>query len=298
MWVSAGVLRSAAVRNALKSCAALMVFTTLMLSPGVSQAQTLEANQFSCGVPQEIAWSDGLANVFTLALSRPTGVRIVLLGSSSTEGTGASKKDKTFARHLESELKSAWGKKRITIFNAGRGGETATRMMARLKKDVLRRKPHLVIWQTGVNDAMRRVDPVKFERLLREGIHRMRNDNIDVVLVDMQDFPRAARIKRYSEYLKIMDRVAQSEGVPLLHRFRIMKYLARVRPGGLKTLLAKDQFHMNDVSHKCIGQILADGLQSLNGGVNGVVRSSAGHEGEGQSKTTLKVSAEKPQFDP
>lgn len=241
-----------------------MALTTHAATPAAA-ADVVRNDSFSCGVPANVAWSSRPANVFSVALAQPTPVRIVMLGSSSTAGTGTSKGGISFGRQMERDLKKMFGKDKIVVSNAGRGGETAARMFARLNNDVLKRNPHLVIWQTGVNDALRRVDPIKFENLLRDGIRILHERKIDVVLVDMQDFPRAARVKRYRDYLTIMDRVAKSEGVPLLHRFRIMNYLARSHKGGLSTLLAADQFHMNDLGHKCIGEILADGLRNLGG---------------------------------
>lgn len=254
-----------ALRSGVISAALAAAVLIVPASTPAEAADVVGQDNFSCGVPANVAWSGRPANVFSVALAQSAPVRIVMLGSSSTAGTGTSKGGISFGRQMERDLKKMFGKDKIVVSNAGRGGETASRMFARLNNDVLKRNPHLVIWQTGVNDALRRVDPIKFENLLRDGIRILREHKIDVVLVDMQDFPRAARVKRYRDYLSIMDRVAKSEDVPLLHRFRIMNYLARSRKGGLSTLLAADQFHMNDLGHKCIGEILADGLRSLGG---------------------------------
>jgi lysophospholipase L1-like esterase len=134
-------------------------------------------------------------------------------------------------------------------------------MLPRIKKDVLPRKPTLVIWQTGVNDAMRSVDLEKFRKTVLRGIDLLQKQNIDVVLFDMQYFPRAEKVRDFARYLVAMRQIAESRKVPILQRYAIMKHLVTSAQFTARQLLAKDLFHPSDVTYGCLGRLMADALQ-------------------------------------
>ena len=232
-------------------------------TPASAGSATGEARNYACGVPARLAWSRAPVRAFAAAVARHHAVTIVALGSSSTQGAGASSASQSYPARLEAELKGMFRSTPVVVVNAGIGGQTAAQMLNRLEHDVLRFKPQLVIWQTGVNDVISGVGARQFEATLRLGINQMKQRGIDVVLVDQQDFPGSARLAEFDVYLQVMSRVAAEEGAPLLRRHRIMQHLAGAEPGGLNRLLATDRFHMNDIAHSCVGLILADGLKDL-----------------------------------
>ena len=60
------------------------------------------------------------------------------MGSSSTEGIGASAPDRTYPARLEALLRARWpGMPAVTVLNQGIGGQTVDAMLARLDTDVL-----------------------------------------------------------------------------------------------------------------------------------------------------------------
>jgi lysophospholipase L1-like esterase len=135
-------------------------------------------------------------------------------------------------------------------------------MLPRIKKDVLPRKPTLVIWQTGVNDAMRSVDLEKFRKTVLRGIDLLQKKNIDVVLLDMQYFPRAEKLRDFARYLVAMRQIAEARKVPIVQRYAIMKHLVTSAQFTARQLLAKDLFHPNDLTYGCLGRLMAEALQS------------------------------------
>lgn len=198
----------------------------------------------------------------TQAIAAKKPVRIVALGSSSTQGIGASSPKACYPVQLQSELRRRFPGSKIRVDNLGIGGELATDMLPRIQKDVLPREPTVVIWQTGVNDAVRHVDLEKFRRTVFRGIDKLRKNGIDVVLLDSQYFPRAEKIHGFGRYVRAMRQIAKDRKVPLLQRFAIMRHWvksARYRP---REVLAKDLFHPNDVTYGCLGRFLADAMQA------------------------------------
>ena len=198
---------------------------------------------------------------FSAALAGNKPIRIVALGSSSTQGIGASSPKSCYPVRLQAELQRRFPDSKIRVDNLGIGGQLATDMLPRIKKDVLPRKPTLVIWQTGVNDAMRSVDLEKFRKTVLRGIDLLQKQNIDVVLLDMQYFPRAEKVRNFARYLVAMRQIAEARKVPILQRYAIMKHLVTSAQFTARQLLAKDLFHPNDVTYGCLGRLMADALQ-------------------------------------
>jgi lysophospholipase L1-like esterase len=198
---------------------------------------------------------------FSTALAAKEPVRIVALGSSSTQGIGASSPKTSYPVMLQAELRRRFPDSKITVDNRGVGGQLATHMLRRMKKDVLSRRPTLVIWQTGVNDAVRHVNVDKFRETVLRGIDMLQEAGIDVVLLDMQYFPRAEKVRDFTRYLVAMRQIAEARKVPIVQRYAIMKHLVTSAQFTPRQLLAADLFHPNDVTYGCLGRLMADALQ-------------------------------------
>ena len=126
---------------------------------------------------------------------------------------------------------------------------------------MIARQPTLVIWQTGVNDALRAVPVDKFRATVNAGIDELQAAGIDVVLLDMQYFPRAEKVRDFPRFLVAMRQIAEQRRIPILQRFAIMKHLVTSAQYTPQQLLAADQFHPNDISYGCLGRMMADALQ-------------------------------------
>ncbi len=199
--------------------------------------------------------------VLAARLNAKKPVVIVALGSSSTQGIGASGPLATYPVRLQAELRQRFPASEISVINAGVGGQLAGDMLARLGKDVLALKPTLVIWQTGVNDAMRGADVTEFRKTVQTGVARMHAAGTDVILLDMQYFPGAEKVRDFPRFLVAMRQIADQQQVPIMQRFAIMKHLVTSAQYTARQILAADQFHPNDLSYGCLGHMLADALQ-------------------------------------
>jgi len=220
----------------------------------------LAEDDASCRAPAELAYFGTTLPVLTKALQSGEPVRIVALGSSSTQGAGASSKKACYPARLQAELRERFPKRDITVINLGIGGELASDMVERIGEEVLPAKPHLVIWQTGVNDALRKIDLIEFREQVREGLALLRAAGTDVVLLDQQYFPKGAKLPLYLEYVASMQDISKKQGVPLLRRFEIMEHLVSSAQFDINDLLAADRFHQNDAGYRCLGRLMADAI--------------------------------------
>jgi lysophospholipase L1-like esterase len=188
-------------------------------------------------------------------------IRIVALGSSSTAGSGASSPHASYPAQLDDELERRFDGWDFKVTNLGVGGQLAAEMLERMDKHVLPREPHLVLWQTGVNDAIRDVGVERYRQTLRAGIEKLRHHGIDVILVQMQFYPKSERVAGYRDYLMAMHEVAAQEEVPVFRRFSIMKHFIKSGQFTAAQLLSPDLFHMNDLSYGCLAGMMADAIE-------------------------------------
>ena len=196
-------------------------------------------------------------------MAKSRDIDIIALGSSSTAGSGSSSPLLAYPARLNVELDRRFPGKVFHVDNQGAGGQTARDMLERIHRYIagLRRAPTMVIWQTGVNDAMQDVGLAEFSSVLERGILDLRAAGIDVVLVDMQYFPRSERVAVYGDYLRAMRQVAEQHKVPLFQRFSIMKHLVKSGQHTTEELLAPDNFHLNDLSYGCLADLMADAIE-------------------------------------
>ncbi len=189
-------------------------------------------------------------------------VAIVAFGSSSTFGTGASTPAATYPARLEAELARVFPATPVAIANAGVVGDTAAMMLDRLDRDVIAKRPDVVIWQVGANDIEKAVPRDLLKAQIREGVLRMKTAGADVVLMETQWYPRLGEQSDWPGYRSDLRAVAIETGAPLIQRYEMMK--GWIDSGLFKEsdLLAADRFHMKDLSYGCLARSLAAELRA------------------------------------
>jgi acyl-CoA thioesterase-1 len=241
------------------------VSAQVVTSPSATGNQNAQAGaqtaKRTCLVPKELGRFTAPLPNLTHAVTATSGIHIIALGSSSTAGSGASSQLASYPARLDAELDRRFPRKDFIVTNYGTGGQLARDMLTRIREDVLLQKPALVIWQTGVNDAVQDVGVETFQETLETGIRELKTAGIDIVLVDMQFYPRSERVAVYGDYLKAMRVVAQGQNIPLFGRFAIMKHLVKSGQYTTDQLLAPDNFHLNDLSYGCLADLLADAIE-------------------------------------
>ncbi len=210
-----------------------------------------------CAIPAELGGLTAPLPRVAARLSAGLPLTIVALGSSSTEGFGASAPDHAYPHRLGALLRARFPGVPLRILNRGVGGEVATEMLARLDRDVLAEKPDLVIWQLGTNSVLQGRDPVGDAETARRGIERIRSAGADVMLMDLQYAPAVLLHPRYRDMLHVLAAVADSEDVALIRRFGMMRHWAEDGAMSLRVMLARDRLHMSDASYDCLARQVA-----------------------------------------
>jgi lysophospholipase L1-like esterase len=108
-------------------------------------------------------------------------VRIVCFGDSVTGIYNHSGGRRAWPDMLGIALRKTYPKAKLEVFNAGISGNTTARALARLDRDVLALKPHLVVVMFGLNDITLQ-QPKKYHDDLCAIVRRCRSGGAAVVL--------------------------------------------------------------------------------------------------------------------
>ncbi|MBL8806098.1 MAG: SGNH/GDSL hydrolase family protein [Rhodospirillales bacterium] len=190
-------------------------------------------------------------------LAEGTTLTVVALGSSSTAGVGASSPAQTYPARLEAELHALLPHMSVTVINRGVSGEEANDMFRRLERDVIAAEPDLLIWQAGVNAAIKDTPIDQFAEVMSAGIDKVRGHGIDVMLMGPQNAPRYVNAPHRREYSDNLMLLSRTKDVPIFPRFRIMNHWQASGQIVAKDAIAADKLHMTDASYYCIAQLLA-----------------------------------------
>jgi acyl-CoA thioesterase-1 len=185
---------------------------------------------------------------------------IVAMGSSSTLGVGASSPAFSYPSRLEQELRQQFPGVEIRVVNHGIGGQDVPEELTRLGRDVIAEHPDLVVWQVGTNAVLRRDDLSADEQLISRGVTLMKENGIDIVLMDLQYAPRVLARPASAEMERLIAEIARRTQVGLFRRFEIMKEWDRTQQLAPASTIGHDGLHMTDASYACLANQLAEAL--------------------------------------
>jgi lysophospholipase L1-like esterase len=201
------------------------------------------------------------------AVTLRKGDRIVFLGDSITQGGGGPKGYVTLIKKALAEKHPGQG---IEVINAGISGNKVPDLQRRLQRDVLDKKPTVVVIYIGINDVWHgERDPArgtpkdKYEAGLKEIIDKIKAAGARVrlctpsVIGEKPDGsnPLDARLDEYAE---ISRKVAKEEGVPLCDlRKAFLGYLKEHNPEKKERgVLTGDRVHLNDAGNKLVAETI------------------------------------------
>ena|SRR5215468_8845049 len=160
---------------------------------------------------------------FAAALLGKDPPRIVAMGSSSTAG----REDVVpYPSRLEMYLRRKYNNPRIDVINRGRGGEEADDELLRFDADIFAEKPSLAIWQVGTNAVFQNRDIDKVAAKIAEGLARLREHPLDVVMMDPQYVPAMLGDKAAASdrIVSLIAAAAAKAQVSVFRRWALMQY--------------------------------------------------------------------------
>jgi acyl-CoA thioesterase-1 len=212
--------------------------------------------EHQCRASRELLDVGNPLDIARTAVADERELRIVAMGSSSTQGYGASNPQFAYPAQLKMKLEAAMPGIKVHVWNKGVGGEDAAEMVNRMRADVKAEQAHIVIWQVGTNSAIRRDPLAKFAEKLRAGIDIGHSLGANFVMMNLQYVPAVVALPDEEEYARVMADVAKEKSVGLFRRFEIMRsWYDDGMP--YAQFVTNDGLHLNDFGQKCIGKLLS-----------------------------------------
>lgn len=259
MSARTGLLRATGIPAAL-----LFLHLSAFPAPAAAQearpAPPQPQGRLDCTAPDEITRFKAKLPNTARAIRRGARLTVVAIGSSSTEGVGASDPDRSYPVQLARALTRHWPKLDITVVNKGIGGEDAQAMLTRFETDVLAYAPQLVVWQVGSNYALRSDDLPAYAAILRQGVNRLKSAKTDIILMDLQYAPKVLDKPAHRRVIATMGALANDLSVAVFRRYDIMRYWISSGKYRMEDVINRDRLHMNDTSYACIARLLADSV--------------------------------------
>jgi isoamyl acetate esterase len=215
---------------------------------------------------------------FTFVLARSEGPialkkgdRIVFLGDSITQAGVGPKGYVTLIRKTLNEKRKDLG---IEVIGAGVSGNKVPNLQARLDKDVLAKKPTLVVIYIGINDVWHgEKDPArgtskeKFEEGLKDIIGKITKAGARVLLCtpsvigEKKDGANSLDA-RLDEYADISRKVAKELKVPLcdLRRAFVDHLKSSNADNKDRGVLTSDRVHLNEAGNRFVADAMLKSL--------------------------------------
>lgn len=254
-----GVIRLQALSLVRRGVTPLAFAAALVLSAAAQAAGP------ACEAPQDLL---RLANPLTHLGGKLAGnapITIVAIGSSSTQGAGASSPANAYPSRLQVELQRHFPRNKIVVVNQGVGGEEVPDMLKRFDSAVIAVKPDLVLWQLGTNSVIRGHMTTMQGDLIRAGLKKIRSTGADVVLIDPQYAPKVIDKPEAGRMVELIAATAKAENVDLFRRFDVMKRWHHVDHIGFEAFVSPDGLHMNDWSYACMARALGRAIAEAAG---------------------------------
>lgn len=199
------------------------------------------------------------------------GERIVFLGDSITAG-GVSPKG--YVTLIKKELTEKHKDLGIEVIGAGISGNKVPDLQRRLEKDVLARKPTLVVIYIGINDVWhgekdpsRGTSPEKFEGGLKEIIGKIHDAGARVILctpsVIGEKTAKGNNLdEKLDEYSEISRKVARDTKVQLCDlRQAFLNHLKTNNPDNKASgILTGDRVHLNEAGNRFVADVMLKSL--------------------------------------
>lgn len=210
-----------------------------------------------CIVPDSLVTQSQPLQHVAFKLRNDLPIKIVAVGSSSTQGHGASGPSHSYPSRLAVELSELWPRAQITVVNRGVGGERTAQMMARFERDVVAEKPDLVIWQVGTNESLAGDTIHSMSELILEGIDTLETAGADVIIMSPQYAPRFNERADHLLRVEAVRAAAREKNVGVFRRFEIMQNWIARENMTMAAMISNDGLHMNDLSYGCTAHLLA-----------------------------------------
>ena len=159
--------------------------------------------------------------------------------------------------HMVESLRAASPGATVRLTQHAARAETATEMLAVLRRELAAHAYQLVLWQTGTVEAVRKLPPEQFRQTLADGAGAVAASGADLVLIDV---PYSRLLESNSDlqpYRAALQDVADSGAAVLFRRYDLMRQWAKTGEIDLEEAAKHERTHTAERLRACLGEALA-----------------------------------------
>jgi hypothetical protein len=209
-----------------------------------------------CHVPASMIADPSLLRRTAGRLKAERVLRIVVLGTATAAGAGATGPAQAWPQRLEEELKLRFPQATLEVTVKAKAYDTAQRMLARMD-EVIALRPHLVIWETGTAEAVRGLNIEDFVAALRDGIDRLAETRADILLVEPQYARKTAMMINFAPYLDAIAQVGNMRDLIVFPRYAVMRWWSEHDQIVVDNLPVNTMAETADKVYDCVARLLA-----------------------------------------
>jgi acyl-CoA thioesterase I len=224
----------------------------------IAPAGRAYAETDDCATPPDMTETDATLPHLAERLKAHQAATIVAIGGASTIGQAAGSPDLSYPHRLGQDLAQSFPDSKITVINKGVPRQSAKQMYDRFATDVFPEEPAMVIWEVGINDAVRGTDIDDFAATLQSGVDELKNRAIDTILVDMQFSRSSSTVINFEGYLNALHRVGDLADVYVFPRYEMMRYWSEQNVFNFDDVAAEDRAKLAARVYECLGLKLAE----------------------------------------
>lgn len=224
-------------------------------APEVARTETV-----ACTAPPELTRAGFGLPLLAKSLKEKTPTTILVLNSTASVAkkrageAGAEAVARSFPSFIEETLKARYPDGGVKVITRNEPRRTAVQVVEALPRLLEEVKPALLIWQTGIYDAIYGADAGDFSDAVAQGIDLAHAAGADVIMVGPQFSPRTDFAFEVSPYNSTLRWAARTAGVPFFDRYALMRFWAEDRIFDLDAVRPEPSLYEN--VHRCIGRLL------------------------------------------
>jgi acyl-CoA thioesterase I len=236
----------------------LLAFCVLAAALAAIPARLFAGPTHDCSAPAELVQDPSPLPRTAAKVKSKEKLKIVAIGGGSTAGTAAGDPKKAWPQRLAEVLEERFPGLPVEVVNQGMSRQLAQQMLDRFPTDVIAEKPTLVVWETGITDAVQGVEVDEFTHTLQTGVERLREAKLDIILMDMQYSRGGSTVINYERYLEAMRRVADVNDVVLFSRWDVMRHWTETGAFDFEHVPRVERAQRASIYYNCLAERLAD----------------------------------------
>jgi hypothetical protein len=216
----------------------------ILLAAALLAAFAAPALAQGCPAPGPAAEMRAPLPRFAAAVASGGPIEVLAVGLGNMRSGGM---EGPFANAFHEALQRGLPGREVRVTVVPTPGMLAKDAADRVRRGVAEGEPALVVWRTGLADALAVTDPARFRRIVQRAAAWISAQNADLVLVDLAYTGAGAHEPTYRRYVDALAQVGRDGEAAVFRRYAITEAWSRagVAPGQMAE------------SEACLAQILA-----------------------------------------